>query len=259
MKPTQKYIETTGNPWERVYFSVKEFNTDYVSLFRACKTMPDGFGEIDDTLFADLMLEFYKKCLSTLMNLDSLEGVSKLKVHIANRPGQKKDIEIAIKLIIRHVAKRKALKSLGIESVWIEKKKGSQLSRVLKLQDEIYEKTLSDLTLSSKFDLINPYPNIFKDSKSWKLFEEYMQGAVRKHLLRECSFIYRMMCEKEKPALIHSNVRPRMFIEWYNENMTENLEPLSELKTYAYAHSLPRENNYKRIKSQLFNPIQQKK
>jgi len=88
---------------------------------------------------------------------------------------------------------------------------------------------------------------IFKTRESLKLFENFL-AEKNEHYHTDCSFIYRMMHDREKPPLIHEHIKPGMFRNWLNDTNPEN-EPLTEkLKTWDKMETNNREKTYSGLK-----------
>jgi len=97
---------------------------------------------------------------------------------------------------------------------------------------------------------------IFKNRESLNLFFDFMaEGEIREYRA-ECSFIYRMMHEKERPGLIHDHVKPGMFRDWINdiENDFPGKYPITGgLKTWDSLGTNHREKRYSRLKKNIAN------
>ena len=118
---------------------------------------------------------------------------------------------------------------------------------------ECIDKYLLDWKLNKTQTRIleNPYPEMFVDYKSYRLFNDYILKANKSKFLREASFIYRIMSEYEKPPLIHGHIKPGMFKDWFNEKYPE-LDYLSEVKTYSESSTTERKTRYKELKDSIF-------
>ncbi len=92
---------------------------------------------------------------------------------------------------------------------------------------------------------------IFKNKESLNLFLGFM--AEGKEYLAECSFIYRMMHDRERPGLIFDHVKPGMFRDWINdiEKDFPGKYPLTGgLKTWESLGTNDREKRYNRLKKE---------
>ena len=106
----------------------------------------------------------------------------------------------------------------------------------------------------------NPHPELFVSFKAWKVFETFVKESESSKFVREFSFIYRMMKEREEPSLIHSHVTPSMYKEWFNSNM-KDFEPLTEIKTFndSETKNNDRKKRYKKIRDIYFKSNSLKK
>lgn len=94
---------------------------------------------------------------------------------------------------------------------------------------------------------------IFKTPESLKLFSEFMEDGNKNKYLADCSFIYRMMHDREKPTLIHEHIKPGDFKTWLNETFPDN-EPLTAgLKTWNNLGTDYREKRYNQLKTIVFH------
>jgi len=95
---------------------------------------------------------------------------------------------------------------------------------------------------------------IFKTPESWKLFKDFL-AEKNEHYHTDCSFIYRMMHDREKPPLIQEHIKPGIFRDWLNDTNPEN-EPLTEkLKTWDKMGTNNREKTYHRLKKEIFKKM----
>jgi len=95
---------------------------------------------------------------------------------------------------------------------------------------------------------------IFKTQESFCLFKEFMAEGEVKEYLAECSFIYRMMHDRERPGLIHDHIKPGMFRDWINdiEKDFPGKYPLTGgLKTWESLGTNERERRYTRMKKEI--------
>lgn len=129
-----------------------------------------------------------------------------------------------------------------------------ELKQTLKLDNQEENNEIPILNNENKPEetrLENPHPEIFKSLEAYHIFDEFLKDGNPENYLRDCSFIYRMMCEQEKPSLIHEHIKPGAFRVWINSNRTDVDGGInSQLKTFE--HSTDRENRYNRIKTNIF-------
>ncbi len=126
----------------------------------------------------------------------------------------------------------------------------SRLKDLLQIADEeIKEGTIEQLQQEPETPAPWHHP-IFKTPESLQLFEKFI-AEENDHYPTDCSFIYRMMHDREKPTLIHEHIKPGMFTKWHNDTYKEN-EPLPDgLKTWVTMGTKNRKKTYSRLKKEL--------
>jgi hypothetical protein len=97
----------------------------------------------------------------------------------------------------------------------------------------------------------NWHPEIFRNPESFRLFSEFISEADKNSFIRETSYIYWKMHDKETPSLIHSLIKPINFRTWFNENYCD-WENISETKTFLEAKTFEREKRYSRLRNNIF-------
>jgi hypothetical protein len=97
----------------------------------------------------------------------------------------------------------------------------------------------------------NWHLEIFRNPESFRLFSEFISEADKNSFIRETSYIYWKMHDKENPSLIHSFIKPINFRTWFNENYPD-WENISETKTFLESKTFEREKRYSRLKNNIF-------
>ncbi len=131
---------------------------------------------------------------------------------------------------------------LDVEKLWGNENLYSMMFDVmLSTEREINKYFSPQQYQTDKAEGVNPYPEIFKDFYSFKLFEHlYNNYKESNNLLADFSFTYRKM---KADGYIKTHYRPEMFKDWLSKE-TYNIVLDAGLKTIDRCTTKAKEINY---------------
>lgn len=120
----------------------------------------------------------------------------------------------------------------------------------LHLKEIGFKKMIERLNSENENDKL--WRDIFVSKNAFELFESFLEEANPDKIMRECSFIYRQMKEKEEPSMIRKHVTNTIFMGWFNDVYKKFEADLYELKTYHDSLTTEKKNRFIRLRKQFF-------
>lgn len=115
----------------------------------------------------------------------------------------------------------------------------------LSIKIQILRSSLEAISKSKNSKIDDEDINIFIGNGK-DLFERWVQSYVRQEsVLADISFIYRKLYAD---GLIRKEIKPMVFVEWYNSKLSDGQKELEKLKTLNDCETTTKTNNYIMLK-----------